>query len=169
MNAPWTQPAEPNTVDDLKRRYAGLLHTRPDSPVEHMHAARLLFPRGDQTGLALSVAQDWPHDPVVIEELDRLKISEAGDELPSKVDVARRYLNWADDKSWSEKDRLTALDKYAEIMGMKPQTGGGFGGVNVNVDARRVFVLPKPSASLEEWELEASAQQAKLVGSSSGN
>lgn len=149
--------------DDLKRRFAQLLHERPDNPFERMNAAKLLFPRQDQVALALNVAQDWPSDPVVIAELDRLKASGSEHNLPSKFDIARRYINIADDKQQSLDARLKALNAYAELMGMKPQQGIGLGGIGINIDNRRVFVLPQQAGSLEDWEKGAQAQQAKLV------
>lgn len=154
------QPAE-HSEEDLKVRFAGYLHERPDNDLERMNAARLLFPLQSQVGLALDVAQNWPNDPVVIAELDRLGNSGADANLPSKADVARRYMKIADDKAQTIDQRLKALDKYAELMGMKPAPGaGGFGGVSI--DNRRVFVLPAAQA-IDEWEGETVEQQAKLI------
>lgn len=159
--APWI--ADGQTEDDLKRRFAGYVYSRPDTPVERMHAAKLLFPRQDQVFLALQVATDWPEDPVVIAELDRLKSSGADAGLPTKADVARRLINFADDKTLTSDARLKALDRYAELMGMKPAPGV-LGGGGINIDNRRVFVLPAPQA-MDAWEQETIGQQTKLIES----
>src|SRR6476660_6763118 len=90
---------EARTDDELKRRYAGYLFERPDNAAERMVAAKLLFPLQEQTYLALKVSQEWPDDPIVIGELERLRNSGADGNLPSKNDIARRYINVADDKS----------------------------------------------------------------------
>lgn len=157
--APWI--ADGQTEDDLKRRFAGYLYSRPDTPVERMHAAKLLFPRQDQVFLALQVATDWPDDPVVIAELDRLKSSGADVGLPTKADIARRLMNIADDKTLTPDVRLKALDRYAELMAMKPAPGA-IGGAGISIDNRRVFVLPAPQ-SMTDWEKETIGQQAKLI------
>lgn len=160
VSQPW---AVVLSVHDLKLRFAGFLYERPDTEQNRWYAARLLFPRQDQTALALIAAKDWPDDPVVIAELDRLGASGTDQHLPTRNDVARRYINMADDKTLSADQRIKALDKYAELMGQKPTTSGpGFGGVVVNNDNRRVFVLPQ-AERIEVWEKQAAGQQAKLI------
>jgi hypothetical protein len=157
--APWI--ADGKTEDDLKRRFAQYCYERPDTPLERMQAAKLLFPRQDQVFLALQCAQDWINDPIVIEELTRLRSSGADENLPSKADIARRYINLADDKSISVEQRIKALDRYSELMGMKP-VPGALGTGAITVDNRRVFVLPQPQ-TLDAWESETVGQQSKLI------
>jgi hypothetical protein len=164
MNAPWT-PATDDTAEDrdLKIKFAGLLHSRPNTAMDRMAAAKLLFPLQTQTGLALTVATTWPEDPIVIAELDRLGSSGTDEGLPTKADMARRLVNLADNHSLPIEARLKAINHYTELMGMKPVPGaigaGGIGALTVN----RVFVLPAPTASLDDWEKQAEAQQMRLV------
>lgn len=167
MNAisPWADTAVPVDMTDetLKKRFAELLHMRPDNPTERFNAAKLLFPLPNQVGLALQIASDWPSDPIVIAELDRLGNSGTDAGLPTKADIARRYINFADDKTVPLKERMTALNAFTELMGMKPVPGAiGAGGIGIHVDNRRVFVLPSPQP-MDAWEQETVEQQAKLI------
>lgn len=158
----WIPQSE--TEDDLKRRYAGYLSERPDNDVERMHAARMLFPRQEQVFVAMEIAKSWPHDPIVVAELTRLRSAGHDTNLPTKADIGRRLINIADDTKLGIDYRLKALDKYAEIMGMKPQ-GSGAPVVIGNVDQRRVFVLPPPQ-NMNEWEKDTMQQQGALIDGS---
>lgn len=165
MNAPWTPNTE--TIEDgersLKLQYAELIHARPDTAGDRMAAAKILFPLQTQVGIALTVATQWPDDPIVLQELTRLRHSGADEGLPTKADMARRLVNLADNTTVAIESRLKAINQYTELMGMKPVPGAiGAGGVGVNV-INRVFVLPAPTPSLENWEAQAEAQQMKLV------
>lgn len=165
MNAINTNPPEgwqavQVTDNDLKIKFAQLLFKWPLTPNAAFVAATELFPRQDQTGIAATVALEWPRDPVVQKELHRLGYSGSEEALPTRADVARRYINIADDESKPLKERLTALDKYAELMNMKPKADAPAG---VTINDRRVFVLPAATQSLEAWEKFATEQQAKLI------
>lgn len=164
MNAPWKPATEDSDAElALKLRYAELLHARPDTPIARMDAAKLLFPLQTQVGIALNVAQDWPRDPVVVAELDRLGSSGADEGLPTKADMARRLVNLADNNTVPIESRLKAINQYTELMGMKPVPGAiGAGGIGTLVQ-QRVYVLPSPAPSLDAWETQAETQQAKLV------
>lgn len=164
MNTALTTPSwvpDGQTLDDIKRKFAGELFKRPDNEAERMNAAKLVFPRQDQVFLALEAAQNWITDPVVIAELDRLKVSGADIGLPTKADIARRYMSLADDKTVPVETRIKALDRYTEMMGYKP-TPGGIGGVGITIDQRRVFVLP-PAQNASDWERDTIKQQSKLI------
>lgn len=155
---PWV-PATSSEVD-LKLKFARLIYKLPDNPENLFAAARQLFPMPEQMGLAATVARDWPYDPVCKGELIRLGSAGEDEDLPTKADIGRRLMVIADNKDIGVRERLVALDKYSELMGMKPVPGSGG---TVNIDQTRVFVLPQPAPSLEEWERGAKAQQAKLI------
>lgn len=157
-------PFTPTPTDEvgLKVKFAGYLYERPDNAIERMNAAKLLFPLQSQTGIALTVAQEWPLDPVVIAELDRLGSSGADKNLPTKADIARRYINLADDRNLSVDTRLKALDKYSELMGYKPRPDAMGPTIGNLIDNRRVFVLPS-AQPMNEWEAETMTQQATLI------
>jgi hypothetical protein len=164
MNAPWTpDKATEDSERGLKVKFAELIHARPDTPNDRMAAAKILFPLQSQVGIALTVATDWPNDPIVLEELQRLGHSGADEGLPTKADMARRLVNLADNTTVPIESRLKAINQYTELMGMKPVPGAiGAGGIGTVIN-QRVFVLPAPSPSLESWEEQASVQQMKLV------
>ena len=97
------------TTHALKLEYAALLLREPDAT----KAAFLLYP-GDGA-YALTIARDWPSDPIVIEEKTRLLSIKNGLEfLPSKVDAAREI--WEHAKNCYGDEKTKALKLYAEIM-----------------------------------------------------
>jgi hypothetical protein len=110
----------------------------------------------------MDVAKTWPNDPVVVAELTRLRHAGHDTNLPNKADIGRRLINIADDNKVNIENRLKALDKYAELMGMKPKEGGPAVHIG-NVDQRRVFVLPLPAPDLNDWEAGALKQQGLLI------
>ena len=155
------QPLANVTDDDIKRRFAALIFKRADHPAEHMAAAQQIFSRRDQTALALQVATEWPRDPVVIAELERLSENVTGDDLTSKADLARKIMQIGDNPQHSPDERLKAYKQYAELMGFiqKPETGSTN---NTFIDNRRVMMVPA-NQSAEEWERDAVDHQISMI------
>lgn len=159
--APTPLPWQHHNVDEVKRRFAALIYTRPDTPAARMEAARQIYPEQSQTAAALVIASEWPSDPVVVAELARLGKDDE-QELPTAEKVARDVYNLATDNTKSMADRLKAYETYAKIRGLIKPAGGPTINNNVNVDQRRAFILPADQ-TVEEWEAEAIEQQAALV------
>lgn len=162
---PWQRQTDETDHTEAKQAYARYIYGKPATPEARFHAARQLYPSQETVGFALTVASDWPDDPIVIAELDRLA-SEDEQDLPNKAKLARDIYNLADDGSKSVDDRLKAYKLYAEVRGFieKPAP---IGNVNNNyVDNRKVMLIP-PSPPIDEWEQGAVNQQAKLVSDAS--
>lgn len=115
-------------------------------------------------GVALQMGRDWPKDPVVLVELERLmQGSEAKSFLPTKEKQAQDIYAIATSERVSVDEKLKAHRLYAEMMGHieKPVPGG-----NVNILTQGVMIV-KDAGSDEEWQEKALAQQRRLIEPSS--
>lgn len=172
MDQPWLPITTANVPDNLdpetrlKVQWAGLIATAADNHQERYKAARRLFPRADQEGLCQHVASvtGWINDPVVMGEIARIKREATGDDLPNKEAIARSLLNIAEDKLIPIDDRLKAYKQYCTLMGLDPGSGKG-AGVQVNVDARRMFVTPAPLSD-DSWQDRAREIRARQIEAS---
>lgn len=160
---------------DTKQRFAELLLEYPDTDAGHRAAATRLFSRPEQLGLALSIARDWPHDPLVMEFLADLKSTRPiegakGPGLPTKDQILREVYQLASDNRRPDNARLAGYRAYAEIAGFM---GGKSGNVaiqnNIGIPGQtaaeadqRVFFLPEPMP-VEEVAALAEPEQARLV------
>jgi hypothetical protein len=161
---PWQRFTDP----ERKRQFARLVHERPRTIEAAHEAAMRVFPLPGDEILATKARTDWLNDPIVLEELDRLSKSQDYGELPSRAQQARDIYNLAQDHTKPIDDRIKAHKLYAEIMGFVQKPGNaGQGGGNTYIDNRRVILLPQEPASIDEWEAEAKAHQAKLVSNAS--
>jgi hypothetical protein len=176
MDGPWI----PQTVrsiehDDpqtaIKLQFAALIASAPDNKIERFKAARRLFPLPSQEGMCQQIAHDeapmgWINDPVVIGELSRLKREQSGDDLPSKIAIARQLLNMAEDNKFTVNDRLKAYAQYCELMELNPKKDGSPAapgpGNHTYIDNRRMFVAP---AMLEDddWQTRAREIRSKQI------
>lgn len=147
--------------EERKRKFAALARVRPDTPEGLYEAACLTFPEEEYDNLARLAITQYPHDRVVIEEMARLAKQEPENDLPTRAQQARDIYNLAMGAK-SVDDRLKAHKLYAEVMGFtqKPAAGST---VNTLVDNRRVYVMPRPMSSLDEFAKLAGAHQAKLL------
>lgn len=158
---PWQRIESP----ELKRQFAALLRVRPDTPQGRFEAACLVFPKNEDSGLAVMAADRWPYDPIVIEELGRLRKVEPAINLPSREEQARDLYNIANDPTRSVDDRLKAHKLYAEVQGFIRKPGES--GTTVNIDNRRVMMVREPPKTIEDWEAGAIPQQARLLADAS--
>lgn len=111
-------------------------------------------------GKALRAAQTLPADPLVLEEMARLR-DEKGESsfLPSKAELAREVLEQARTFKNSPEDYERLMKLYCNMMGHIEKPG-----TQVNVDARTQSVMiVRSHGSDEEWEKRAVAQQQNLV------
>jgi len=153
---PWQMFGDP----DRKRKFAALLRERPDNDNARFEAACLSFPDEADAQLCLKAMNEWPRDPIVIEELARLAKAENAAELPGRDQQARDVYRLAADTTKSVDDRLKAHKLYADLMGhvTKPDAGA-----NVYIDNRRVMMMPPAANSMDDWEATATKHQAGLV------
>ena len=119
MNAnPWIgKKQQENDESELKKAFAGELLRTPADP---FRAALAVF--GANTNKALRVANEWPSDGFVIDEVKRLKV-EQGELafLPSKADLARAVWERAHAKETEDDDFTKMARLYAEILDYIPK------------------------------------------------
>lgn len=119
---PDTFVVEPLQSDDTALKSAFGMELATKTPFE---AACLVC--GKDTSKALFIVQNWLNDPIVIEARDKQKESAASNvTLLDKDQLAAKLLRMAEEKDRNNtfyllegKDRLKALDLYAEIKGYK--------------------------------------------------
>jgi hypothetical protein len=143
--------------DDLKRAFAAaLLKNEPDAE-GRFKAALTVTP---DTGQALYMANRWPSDPVVIDEIAAL--TKDGDDdlsfIGTKAEFAREVLT-AGRASYDGDTKHKFFKLYAEMRGFisKPDTN-----VNVQVNQNRVMIV-KDMGTDAEWEAKAATQQRALI------
>jgi hypothetical protein len=158
IELPWVKIGDP----ERKRKFAGFLRSRPNTPQGRLEAAFLVFPDVTEQGIAAQAAFAWHNDPIVIEELAKAAAETPASDLPSPEAQARDVYNLASDTSLDAKDRLAAHKLYAEMRGFIRKPGEG-GTVNVYNDQRRVMLYPTKPVSVDDWEKETEAQQRQLV------
>lgn len=138
--------------DDVKLRFA-------EAMLRFNNASQAAMSVIGDPGKALRAAQTLPADPLVLEEMARLR-DEKGESsfLPSKAELAREVLERAREcKVPEDYERLMKL--YCNMMGHIEKPG-----TQVNVDARTQSVMiVRSHGSDEEWEKRAVAQQQNLV------
>lgn len=103
------------TENEQKAAFAAFLLEAPTP----LAAALKLFPSEKDRGLACRIAFEWPNDPEVILETERLKVegTDAQKGLPTKEDIIRKLLDNANSQYASVKDKNAALRIIAEIQG----------------------------------------------------
>jgi hypothetical protein len=141
---------------DAKAAFARLFVECKDA----FKAALLIF--GNDTQKALRVSYEWPGDPEVIAETERLTNEGAAELLLSKEQTAFEALQMARDTGLEGKDRIKALELYASIMDYLPKREGTKIQVNNNKVQRSVFVVPHCGTETE-WEKALIEQQRRLM------
>lgn len=139
-----------------KPEFAKLLFERPtEAPLRLL---QMLFPDPADMANCLTLAVEWPSDPVVLQHMDMLRRpgNTPLDALPDKDGLAMRLIQIADSAHSTHSEKLKALAQYQTLMGMDPPKAApaNQSGVNVQVnvgEVRRVYVLPK-TLSAEDWE-----------------
>lgn len=144
----------------LKKDFAANLLRHPDD------AFKAAFATTDDTALALQIARNWLHDPVVKAEQDRLLNSTDSKQfLPTKEAQAFDIYRIATCEQVETEDRLKAHRLYAEIMGFieKPLPGN-----QTNILNQGVMIV-REAASDDEWQEKAEAQQRTLTAHATVN
>lgn len=143
---------KPPAIDDkLKPQYAAFLAHQPDP----FSAAQMLLP--DQIGLASWVAQNWFHDPEVLEERDRIKKKIGESLLPDKTELLEKV--WKMVETGFVEDKLKAAKLYAEIRGFITKEAPAV--INNNITNKVIY--QKDHGTDDEWEKAAEAQQARSL------
>lgn len=113
---------EDERTKQLKLAFAGALLRDKDI----LKAAIAIYPADNDLAKAIRISNEWPNDPYVVAEMDRL-LKEKGPEgfLPTKAQVAAEFYKIGTDVMTRKQDRIKALDSYSAIMGFiqKPSTG----------------------------------------------
>lgn len=144
----------------LKHDFAANLLRYPDDPF------KAAFATTPETGIALQIARDWPRDPVVQAEQDRLLTTgDAKSFLPTKEAQAKDIYALATSVAVADEDRLKAHRLYAEIMGFieKPISGS-----TTNILNQGVMIV-RDAGSDEQWQEKASAHQRLLTADARPN
>lgn len=106
-------PPDFDNSDDNKRRFAAALCKFVGQPWE---AAVHVFGK-ENTGVVLYVANTWTADHVVVQEQQRLlSADEVAKSLPGKAEAARAVWEWTKDAKAPMKDRIAAMELYAELQ-----------------------------------------------------
>jgi hypothetical protein len=124
------------------------------------------FATTPDAGLALQIGRDWPRDPVVTTEMEKLLAGgDAKNFLPTKEAQAKNIYALAENEKVGVEDRLKAHRLYAEVMGFieKPNAGN-----TTNILNQGVMIV-KDHGSDEQWQENARAQQRKLTANASVN
>jgi len=149
-----TTPVLAAIDDDVKLRFAAL-YVRSDN------AANAAMQVIADPGTALRYSKILPTDPVVLDEIERLKL-ENGEQsfLPTKYETAREVLRRAQavpDGDAESYERLMKL--YCSMMGFVEKPGTN---VDVKVAVASVMVV-RDHGSDEEWAARAAEQQRELT------
>lgn len=149
----------------LKKEYAGRIYMRPADVQFCIAQAYILAPDPSQRGYAATMGLEWPKDPIVIQEMDRLRSDpvRVARVMPTQVDLARELWALGTDDKVEVKDRLKALDQFANVQGYGTNSKGT--AVSLTM-VQRVMLMPAPANSEEEEEAITIEQQARLIAAS---
>lgn len=139
-----------------KEMFAAALLRTPHDP---FGAACLVF--GMDSARALEASIKWIHDSFVLQRQAEL-LQEFGEAtfMPSKLTLARRVYELAEDRNTDKKERIAAYKLYADIMGMIERQA--LIGHQTNVTQNRVMVV-RDFGTDDQWESAALKQQTKLI------
>jgi hypothetical protein len=138
--------------DNMKLRFASVFARTNNAAT----AAMSIIPN---PGEALRQSYVLQHDPVVVEEMARLKDTiDEKERLPSKVDIALEVLERARELKDPE-DYAKLMRLYCEIGGLLEKPGAN---VDVNVQVASVMVV-KDHGTTDEWKNKAADQQRRLT------
>ena len=101
--------------NEQKAAFAAFLLEDPSQPFV---AALKLFPSDRERGKACQITFAWPNDPIVIEEMERIKSSPdySNPDIPSKLDLIKSAKQLADNVNVAPKERIAALRLIAELQ-----------------------------------------------------
>lgn len=148
---PSEQYADPN---ERKRMFANAYLRFGD----YQKAAEQIEP--DQLK-AQRLGMEWSQDPYVLECIGKERVTNgAASEIPTCEELAVEILKATRQCKALNKDKLAGYALAAKMLGYidsKDNSGG------TNVTFNRVFVVPAPAASLDDFERMATAQQTRLL------
>lgn len=138
---------------EMKLRYAAAM-LRVHEPTK---AALAIFP--DDPGKALQIVNSWPHDDLVLAEMERLaELNGPEAYLPTKQAILVEIKKRADDAK-DNKDYVALMTLYANMRDLVPKPGTA---TEVNVKVNNVLVVPSQGSD-EDWERRASRSQGRLI------
>lgn len=141
----------------LKDSFAAALLRMPDDP---FRAAAQIF--GLDTIRCLHAAQIWVNDPYVLTKQAELLETLGEDSfMPSKLTLARRVYELAENPSTDKRERIKAYELYANIMGMIAKQS--LIGHQTNVMQNNRVMVIKDFGTDEQWEKATREQQTKLI------
>jgi hypothetical protein len=113
----------------------------------------------EDASVALIAAQNWPFDPIVIEEMSRLVETNGPQSfLPTReiilIDIKKKADETKDADSW-----VRVMELYCKVRNFieKPGTGA-----KVDVTVQSVLVVPSQGSD-DNWERAASLSQRTLI------
>lgn len=115
----------------------------------------------DDAGTASQIAVEWPRDPIVVREVERLR-SESGDvtKIATKYDLVKFYWELANDPDIDPKDRISAAEHFGAVAGIyDPKANNMVNNTNV-VTPTVMRVVDHGDA--DDWEQKLAKQQEEL-------
>lgn len=110
---------------------------------------------------AQRLAMEWSQDPYVLECIGKDRIAGGATvEIPSQEELALEILKATRQTKSLNKDKLAGYALAAKLLGYIDNKDARAG---TNVTFNRVFVVPAPAASLDDFERMATAQQSRLL------
>jgi hypothetical protein len=102
--------------EELKKAYAKELLKFPGDPF-----AAALGLAGDDTSLALIMANEWVKDAVVIDELHNIRLARGQGDLPTREDLAQNLWSKAHNGRVDISEYVQLVKLYAQIMDFMPR------------------------------------------------
>jgi len=119
---------------------------------------------GNNISAAMWIANNWPNDPIVIAETQRILRSDTlKDDVPSKAQMTMRAWAMANDDTIDSKNAIAALRLAAELEG---HIGGSGVNVTVPVNLGNNVMVVKDHGTDDQWEAMLAAQQDALTNAS---
>jgi hypothetical protein len=147
-------------LDAKKREFAKHLIRRPNEPFK---AAAYIYPDQANIGNRLIVAHDWPNDPIVIMEMDRLLMDDTVSIMPTKNQIAFEVYS-VGMKSSDDEVKIKALKLYCDINGHTSTNNTiNIQNNNKTVGTQNSVMLIKDHGTNENWEDRLLEQQHKLL------
>lgn len=149
---------------ELKQAYARAL-MRIQGTNRYYEAAVMVVGGGAANiGKSLWIASNWPSDPEVIRETQKLLRSvDLKEDLPSKEQAAMLAWEMANDAAADVKDRKATLELYCNIRGFIEKPGTN---VTVPINIASNVMVVKDHGEDDEWERALAEQQDMLTNAS---
>jgi hypothetical protein len=148
-------------LDAKKREFARHLIRRPNEPFK---AAAYIYPDKVNVGNRLIVAHDWPDDPIVIMEMDRLiwDNEDVAKIMPTKNQIAFEVYS-VGMRSNDDEAKIKAFKLYCDINGHTSNNTINIQNNNKTVGTQNSVMLIKDHGSNDTWEDKLLIQQHRLL------